>query len=153
MKHFGHELAQHFLEPLDLSPSELARGLGVHRSTVSRLLSGEARLSPMMAARLGAYFDVPAAWWLELQKRYDVDAAARVDVSSVRAMKIPDDKLVGPEGVIALSPRSDPGLKAEPISLSYDELRAPRETPHPSKRRVKRIDFDHGASALVGEVT
>ena len=52
-RHPGRILREGFLEPLGLTASDLARGLGVHRSSLSRLLAERQRVSPEMAALIG----------------------------------------------------------------------------------------------------
>ena len=107
--HPGHILQSEFLVPLGLRPSELARGLAVDRSTISRLLAGKQPLTPEMAARLGAYFNVPALWWLQMQAQYD---AARVEADSaliheVSPLPTNPDILLTPRGVLRLDQAAD----------------------------------------------
>ena len=59
-KHPGQILREGFLAPLGIRPSRLAAGIGVERSTISRLLAETQPLTPDMAARLGRFFGVPA---------------------------------------------------------------------------------------------
>ena len=73
--HPGIVLRERFLEPLGITASALARGLGVNRSTVSRLLAGGQPLTVALAARLGAFLQVPGGWFLAMQAEYD---AARI---------------------------------------------------------------------------
>ncbi len=65
--------------PLSHSPYRTSR------STVdvglALLLAGEQPITPTMAAKLGAYFGVPARWWLLMQAEYDaVNVAARPEL-------------------------------------------------------------------------
>ncbi len=71
VKHPGRRLAEDYLAPLDIRPAQLARALGVHRSTISRLLRGKSRMTPALAARLGAFFQVPARWFLVHQLEWE----------------------------------------------------------------------------------
>ena len=50
--HPGHTLKNTCLEPLELSVTAAAAHLGVARHTLSRLLNGQAGISPEMAIRL-----------------------------------------------------------------------------------------------------
>jgi len=104
VEHPGKRLRERFLEPLDIRPSDLARGIGVNRSTVSRLLAGEQPLTPPMAARLGAFFGVPARWFLIMQTEYDAEVVAG-DPSWTDAVTPWDsdpDVLLTPRGVLKL---------------------------------------------------
>lgn len=107
--HPGHTLQSQFLVPLGIHASELARGLAVDRSTISRLLAGKQLLTPEMAARVGAYFNVPTLWRLQIQAQYD---AARVEteptlVAAVTPLPTNPDILLTPRGVLRLDQAAD----------------------------------------------
>ncbi len=151
-RHPGRILSEEFLTPLGVTANRLAVGLGVNRSTVSRLLAGRQPLTPAMAARLGAYFQVPARWWLLMQADYD---ATRVSedlslIEGVTPIQPDPDVLLTPKGVLRLDePAASP--PAEPISLSRSEIAAlPSHSPQP-RRRVRTVRYDNGAIALVGD--
>lgn len=59
------------LEPLGLTVTEAAKGLGVSRNTLSRLLNGRLGISPEMAIRLSKAFGGSSESWLEQQMQYD----------------------------------------------------------------------------------
>ena len=60
------------IEPLELSVTEAAKGLGVSRKTLSAILNGRAGISPEMAVRLSIAFDTTAESWLNQQLQYDL---------------------------------------------------------------------------------
>ena len=60
------------LEPLGLTVTEAAKGLGVSRKTLSAILNGRAGISPEMAVRLSIAFDNSAESWLNQQTQYDL---------------------------------------------------------------------------------
>ena len=70
--HSGEVLRQLCLEPLGLSVTEVAEGLGVSRKTLSAILNGRARVSPEMAVRLSLAFGTSAESWLNHQLQYDL---------------------------------------------------------------------------------
>lgn len=70
--HPGEVLRQLCLEPLGLSVTEVAEGLGVSRKTLSAILNGRARVSPEMAVRLSLAFGTSAESWLNHQLQYDL---------------------------------------------------------------------------------
>lgn len=152
VKHPGQILADDFLAPLGLSANRLAVGLGVNRSTISRLLAGQQPLTPAMAARLAAFFRVPARWWLLMQAEYDA-ATVSEDPSlaeGVTPMEPDPDVLLTPKGVMRLAGATE-ATPTEPISLSRAEIKTlPQHEPQP-RRRVKTVHYDNGAIALVGD--
>ena len=70
--HSGEILRQLCLEPLELTVTEAAEGLGVSRKTLSSILNGRASVSPEMAIRLSLAFGTSAESWLNHQLQYDL---------------------------------------------------------------------------------
>ena len=68
--HPGEVIRELCLEPLGLSVTEAAEGLGVSRKTLSAILNGRAGISPEMAIRLGKAFNTSAESWLNQQLQY-----------------------------------------------------------------------------------
>jgi len=72
------------IEPLGLTVTQAAEGLGITRKTLSLLLNGHAGISPEMAVRLSKAFGRSPESWLELQSLYDLaqisKEVARIDV-------------------------------------------------------------------------
>ena len=75
--HPGEHIREDCLEPLDLTVTDAARGLGVSRKTLSQILNGRAGISPEMAVRLSKAFGSTARHWLQLQMNYDLWHAER----------------------------------------------------------------------------
>jgi len=83
--HLGHSIKDACLDPLGLSVTEAARVLGVARHTLSRVISGQAGISPEMAIHLEKAGWSNADHWLRLQTAYDLAQARRHgDVIKVR---------------------------------------------------------------------
>lgn len=70
--HPGELLRQLCLEPLGLSVTDAAKGLGVSRKTLSAILNGRAGVSPEMAVRLSLAFGTSSESWLNQQVQYDL---------------------------------------------------------------------------------
>jgi len=70
--HPGEVIKELCLEPLGISVTAAAKGLGVSRKTLSALLNGRAGISPEMAIRLSIAFDTSAESWLNQQSQYDL---------------------------------------------------------------------------------
>jgi len=151
-RHPGEILSEDFLAPLGLNANRLSVGLGVNRSTISRLLCGQQPITPAMAARLGAFFQVPARWWLLMQAEYDAAMVSEDPTltKGVTPMDPDPDVLLTPKGVLRLAPPVD-SSPAEPISLSRSEIAAlPEHSPQP-RRRIRTVHYEGGAIALVGD--
>jgi antitoxin HigA-1 len=70
--HPGEIIRDLYIEPLDLTVTHAAAGLGVSRKTLSLLLNGHAGISPEMAVRLSQAFGRTPEGWLQLQMQYDL---------------------------------------------------------------------------------
>lgn len=70
--HPGEILRELYLEPLGLTVTAAAKGLGVSRKTLSELLNGRFGISPEMAFRLAKAFGADPEFWLRLQNSYDL---------------------------------------------------------------------------------
>ena len=70
--HPGEIIKELCLEPLGISVTAAAKGLGVSRKTLSAILNGRAGISPEMAIRLSIAFDTSAESWLNQQSQFDL---------------------------------------------------------------------------------
>ena len=75
--HPGEVIRSLCLEPLGLSVTDAAKGLGVSRKTLSAILNGRAGISPEMALRLSMAFDTTPESWLNQQSQYDLWVAKK----------------------------------------------------------------------------
>jgi len=72
--HPGEILADELAE-LNTSPTELARELHVPANRISQLVAGKRAMTADTALRLERWLGVSAAFWMNLQKRYELDLA------------------------------------------------------------------------------
>lgn len=70
--HPGEVIRELCLDPLDLTVTDAAKGLGVSRKALSELLNGHSGISPEMAVRLEKAFGGSAESWLRQQMQYDL---------------------------------------------------------------------------------
>lgn len=84
--HPGRIVRQECIEPLELSVTAAAKGLGVTRKALSELLNGRSGISPEMALRLSKAFGSSAEMWLGLQLDYDL-AQLRSKAGKIRVQK------------------------------------------------------------------
>lgn len=82
--HPGGIVRRQCLEPLGLSVTRAAKGLGVTRQALSELLNGKSRISVEMAIRLSKAFGSTPETWLGMQLAYDLwqaqDRAGQITV-------------------------------------------------------------------------
>ena len=75
--HPGEVIKSLCLEPLGLTVTQAAEGLGVSRKTLSAILNGRSGISPEMAVRLSIAFGTSAESWLNHQVQHDLWHAER----------------------------------------------------------------------------
>jgi antitoxin HigA-1 len=86
--HPGGIIRRQCLEPLGLSVTKAAEGLGVTRQALSDVLNGKAGVSVDMAIRLSKAFGSSPETWLGLQTAYDLaQAQQRARSIKVRSFK------------------------------------------------------------------
>jgi antitoxin HigA-1 len=86
--HPGRSIKDACLDALGLSVTEGARILGVARHTLSRVINGQAGISPEMAIRLEKAGWLNADHWLRLQTAHDLaQARQHQDRIKVKAYK------------------------------------------------------------------
>ncbi len=82
--HPGGVVRRQCLEPLGLSVTRAARGLGVTRQALSDVVNAKAGISVDMAIRLSKAFGASPETWLGMQMAYDLwqarDRADRISV-------------------------------------------------------------------------
>ena len=85
--HPGEIIKSLCLEPLGLTVTTAAKGLGVTRKTLSAILSGRAGVTPEMAVRLSIAFNTSAETWLKAQLQHDLWHAEAMR-KKLRVMKL-----------------------------------------------------------------
>ncbi len=71
--HPGEVLLREFLEPMELSQTRLAKGIGVSPRRVNEIVLEKRRITADTALRFAKYFGMSADFWLGLQMDFDLD--------------------------------------------------------------------------------
>ena len=71
--HPGEVLREEFLSPMNLSPYAVARAVGVPRTRIERLANEQTAVTADTALRLARYFGTSAAFWMNMQARFDLE--------------------------------------------------------------------------------
>lgn len=71
-KHPGGILVRQYIEPLNISITELSGVLGVSRKTLSKIINEKGSITANMALRLSKAFNNTPEFWLNLQQNYDL---------------------------------------------------------------------------------
>jgi addiction module HigA family antidote len=86
MKNPSHpgRLVKADLDELGLTIAEAAKGLGVTRQQLYKIVNGDSAISPEMALRLEKAIGSTADTWLRMQVAYDLAQARRASKIAVR---------------------------------------------------------------------
>jgi addiction module HigA family antidote len=84
--HPGEILAGELAE-LGKTPTQLARELHVPANRISQLVAGKRAITADTALRLEKWLGVSAAFWMNLQKRYELDVARSQAADSLKTIK------------------------------------------------------------------
>ena len=88
--HPGEIVRHECLEPLRLTVTRAAKGLGISRQTLSELVNEKAGVSVEMAIRLSKGFGSTLETWLGLQTAYDPAKARSKKIEGPGAGGLPD---------------------------------------------------------------
>lgn len=75
--HPGEVLANDFIEPMGITRYRVAKAMGVPQRRIDEICAGERAISADTALRLERVFGMEAQVWLNLQARYEIEAANR----------------------------------------------------------------------------
>jgi addiction module HigA family antidote len=91
--HPGEILKELYLEPLNLTITEAAKGLQVARKTLSMLVNCHAGISAEMALKLAKAFNTTPESWLNMQQQYSLwESEKEVDTSHVKTFSWPHNE-------------------------------------------------------------
>lgn len=85
--HPGEMLLEEFLRPLGLTQRELADALHIPYQRLNEIVNGRRGVTPSTALRLARFFGTSAAFWLNLQVRYDLYYAQRDEGPSIEQIE------------------------------------------------------------------
>ena len=80
-------LRMEFLEPMGLTQRELAVAIHVPYQRINEIARGRRGVTPATALRLAKFFGVSAAFWLNLQLRYDLYISALAEKEQLRRIR------------------------------------------------------------------
>ncbi len=86
--HPGEVLNEEFLAPLGISQNALARAMAVPPRRINEIVHGARAVTADTALRLAIVLGTTPQFWLGLQADYDLEEAARADLSALRPLAV-----------------------------------------------------------------
>jgi addiction module HigA family antidote len=85
--HPGEMLKEEFLTPMEITQRELASGIHVPYQRINELINGKRGITPSTALRLAKYFGTSAGFWMNLQLRWDLYRAQKVEARQLEKIE------------------------------------------------------------------
>ncbi|QSI05819.1 HigA family addiction module antitoxin [Treponema pedis] len=85
--HAGDVLLQEFMEPLNITVYKLAQYTGMSQTRIGQIIKKKRGISVDTALRLAKVFDTSAAFWLNIQNKYDIDIAVGKHSKEIEALQ------------------------------------------------------------------
>ncbi len=85
--HPGEMLLEEFLVPMNITQRDLANGIRVPYQRINELINRKRGITPSTALRLSKFFGNSAAFWMNLQLRWDLYHAQRTESDDLRMIK------------------------------------------------------------------
>lgn len=83
--HPGEILKTLYLEPLGLTVTDAAKGLGITRKSLSAIINKRQGISPEMALRLSKAFNTSPDLWIKMQMKFELwKASEKLNLSSIQ---------------------------------------------------------------------
>lgn len=142
----GGYLKARFMEPLNLSASDLARGCRIPRSRVSDILSGKRAITADTAMRLALFFRMRPEVWMSLQADWDLH---QTQIQDAIVPLDPPGFLLGPAGATPIPSRRRTRPPHLRVPLHQDST-----APETQKAAIhEEIRYADGTRALVARRT
>jgi addiction module HigA family antidote len=91
--HPGEFLREDMLKPLGMSANALALALRVPATRIAEIIKERRGISADTALRLGRYFGMTAEFWMNWQKRYELETARDAAEKEINAAIRPASRL------------------------------------------------------------
>ncbi|MDR2259296.1 MAG: HigA family addiction module antidote protein [Treponema sp.] len=103
-------LKEKFMDPFQLKPAALAKGIHTNPAVISNVLNGKQRITIPLALRLAKFFKTPDTYWTDLQYQYDVsritgDPKFKAAIKEIKAVEKPKPaKAAAPQSAAKKAP-------------------------------------------------
>lgn len=85
--HPSEMLREEFLQPMEITQRELASAIHVPYQRINELVNKKRGVTPSTALRLARFFDVSGDFWLNLQMRWDLYKAKKLEHDDILSIQ------------------------------------------------------------------
>ena len=84
--HPGEMLLEEFLNPMGITQRELAKAIHVPYQRINEVVNKRRGMTPSTALRLAKFFGVSEDFWMNLQLRWDLYRAKRIEANELKTI-------------------------------------------------------------------
>lgn len=84
----GEVLKEEFLDPMGITPYALAKGIFVDPPRIAAIIKGTRKITADTALRFSRFFGNSAAFWMNMQTRYDLEVLAEKNDSTLSKITV-----------------------------------------------------------------
>lgn len=85
--HPGEMLLEEFLIPMGITQKELSEEIHVSYQRINEIINKRRGITPSTALRLSKFFGVSEDFWMNLQFRWDLHKAKRIEMRELKTIK------------------------------------------------------------------
>jgi len=85
--HPGKMLMEDFLIPMSITQRDLAKAIHVPYQRINEIINGRRGITPSTALRLAKFFNMSEGFWMNLQLRWDLYRAKRLEEEKLQMIK------------------------------------------------------------------
>ncbi len=85
--HPGEMLREEFLVPMNITQRELAEAIRVPYQRINELVNQKRGVTPSTALRLGKFFGISPGFWLNLQMRWELYKAQKIEKNEIESIQ------------------------------------------------------------------
>jgi addiction module HigA family antidote len=85
--HPGEMLLEEFLIPMGITQRELAKAIHVPYQRVNEIINKKRGVTPSTALRLAKFFGVSEEFWINLQLRWDLYKAKKIESKELKTIR------------------------------------------------------------------
>ncbi len=85
--HPGEMLLEEFLTPMGITQKELSKEIHVPYQRINEIINKRRGITPSTALRLSKFFGVSEDFWMNLQLRWDLFKARRIEMGELKGIR------------------------------------------------------------------
>lgn len=85
--HPGEMLLEEFLIPMEVTQRDLSKAIHVPYQRINEIVNKKRGITPSTALRLAKFFGISEDFWMNMQLRWDLSKAKKVEAEELKTIK------------------------------------------------------------------